>query len=56
MEMKTRPEGVLIERPLGEDDTKHVNGNYADPIDDEDDEDDEDDLVLGDEDEVEGDE
>ena len=48
---------VLIEKPF-EEETKHVNGNYADPDDDDDDDDDveEDDLVLGDEGELSGDE
>jgi hypothetical protein len=45
---------IMVEKPLLNDEIKHVNGKYAD----EDEEDDltEDDLVLGDEDELEGDE
>jgi len=47
-----RPDGVIIE-PVQNDEVKHVNGNYADP---DEDEEVEDDLVLGDEDQLEGDE
>ena len=53
---RNRVEGIQIDRTLTEE-TKHVNGNYADPDeDDDDDEEGEDDLVLGDEDALEGDE
>ena len=45
---------VLVEKPLLNDEVKHVNGKYADP--EEDEEETEDDLVLGDENELEGDE
>ena len=45
---------VLVEKPLLNDEVKHVNGKYADP--EEDEEETEDDLVLGDESELEGDE
>jgi hypothetical protein len=48
------PNGILIERPSTSADTHPVNGNYSLP--DEDDADTEDDLILGDEDEVTGDE
>ena len=46
------PNKVMIEKPLLNDEVKHVNGKYAD---DDDDEGTEEDLVLGDE-ELEGDE
>jgi hypothetical protein len=47
----------LIERPFStHPDTHPVNGNYADPEDEDDDEAEEDDLILGDEDEASGDE
>jgi hypothetical protein len=49
-----QPQNVIVEKPLLNDDTRHVNGKYADPEEDEDEA--EDDLVLGDEDELEGDE
>lgn len=52
-DINKRPEGVMIERPLEKDETKHVNGNFANL--DEDEDDSEEDLVLGDE-ELEGDE
>jgi hypothetical protein len=48
------PNKVMIEKPLLNDEIKHVNGKYAED-DDDDDIDTEDDLVLGDE-ELEGDE
>jgi hypothetical protein len=48
------PTNVMVEKPLLNDDIKHVNGKYADP--EEDEEETEDDLVLGDENELEGDE
>jgi hypothetical protein len=55
-----KPQGILIERPLStSSDTHPVNGNYSLPDEDEDDDDDddtEDDLILGDEDELSGDE
>lgn len=48
------PKDVLIERPLSGSEAHPVNGNYAPEDDDEDEV--EDDLILGDEDEIEGDE
>jgi len=52
------PQGIFIERPLPASPDSHpVNGNYSLPDEDEeDDEDTEDDLILGDEDELSGDE
>ena len=52
------PQGIFIERPLSTSpDTHPVNGNYSLPDEDEEDDDDtEDDLILGDEDELSGDE
>ena len=51
------PQGVLIERPSTSQDTHPVNGNYNLPDEDEDeDENTEDDLILGDEDELTGEE
>lgn len=47
---------VLIEKPFPGEATKHVNGNYADPDEDDEDDDEEDDLILGDEEELSGDE
>ena len=52
-DINKRPQGVVIERPLEKDETKHVNGSFANL--DEEEEDSEEDLVLGDE-ELEGDE
>jgi hypothetical protein len=51
-DINKRPEGVIIERPLEMDETKHVNGNFAN-LDEDEEEDSEEDLVLGDE-ELEG--
>ena len=48
-----QPQNVLVEKPLLNEDIKHVNGKYADP---DEDEETEEDLVLGDENELEGDE
>jgi hypothetical protein len=51
------PQGILIERPLStSSDTYPVNGNYTLPDEDENEDDTEDDLILGDEDELSGDE
>jgi hypothetical protein len=53
------PQGIFIERPLSTSPDEHpVNGNYSLPGEDEDDDEDEveDDLILGDEDELSGDE
>lgn len=52
------PKGILIERPPTKPDTQPVNGNYNLPDEDEDegDDDTEDDLILGNEEEVTGDE
>jgi hypothetical protein len=51
------PIGILVERPSTSPDTHPVNGNYSLPDENEEDDDDtEDDLILGDEDEVTGDE
>lgn len=50
---EAQPQNVLVEKPLMNEGIKHVNGKYADP---EEDEETEEDLVLGDENELEGDE
>jgi hypothetical protein len=51
------PQGISVERPLSTSpDTHPVNGNYTIPDEDEDEDDTEDDLILGDEDELSGDE
>jgi hypothetical protein len=55
---RNNPRGVLIERPSISPDVHPVNGNYSLPDEDDEDDDDstEDDLILGDEDELSGDE
>jgi hypothetical protein len=49
-----KPQGISVERPPASPDTHPVNGNYSLP--DEDEEETEDDLILGDEDELTGEE
>lgn len=49
-------QGIFIERPSTNSDTHPVNGNYSLPDEDDEEDDKEDDLILGDEDEYNGDE
>ncbi len=53
-QINKRPGEVIIEKPLENDEAKHVHGNFAN-LDEDEEDDSEEDLVLGDE-ELEGDE